>query len=200
MQLFAGFDQQQSEPWPVKWYGGVIIPEFEKSGMTGAVIHKTEDKVGGQDGTSRNLKMCVTCVRGKEQQKFTYTVNYRPEILTPERQKELIAARERFKDVRGAWPDKDLQRDNLSAIRLHALEKAGIPLEVNGKGGFDVDVMIGKPADWYLQIHKMESGDTKNSKPVPREILTDKNTTNEEKRTWFNKIGDVAPIDTKNKD
>jgi len=189
---FAGFEQEVRGPWQPKWYAGAVMDGYETTGQF-AAVHKTQDKPT-QTGDSRNLKLCVTVVNGKGTLNLNYTVNYRPEALEPERIEELKAARERYKDIRGAWPDKLAQRDNLSLSRLHELERAGIPLEDAEDGGFNTDKMLGKAADWRLGVHRMLEG-TKDSETVPQDVL--KSATDEEKARFFNKITGVAALDTK---
>src|SRR5215475_1184963 len=118
MGRFDGFEREVRGPWEPKWYGGVIVAEYETSGSF-AAIHKTEDRLS-EKGDSRNLKLCVRVVNGGKLTKdLNYTLNYRPQALDPERITEVKAIQDEMKKrgITGAWPDKLAQRDALSLSR-----------------------------------------------------------------------------------
>lgn len=192
---FTGFDQEARGPWEPGWYGGVIVAEYEKTGDF-AAVHRTEDKP--TDKGSRNLKLCVKLVRGKETKDLNYTINYRPEALEADRLEELKQMRVANKGNQ-TWADRLAQRDNLSLTRLHEIEKAELPLEDNGDGGFDVEALIGKAADFRINVCKMiaDGKGGKESVTVDKALLHDPNTTDEERSGWFNRITGVAALDSK---
>lgn len=190
MGKFDGFDQEKGSGFKTLWkpgrYGGVVVKEYETSGSFSSV-HKTEDKPT-QAGDSRNLKLCVGLVNGNETQYQSYTLNYRPEALTDERIEEVKAMRTQYKGVK-QWPDRNAQRDNLTYVRLHELEKAGITLNENGHGGYDVDAIIGSNATFYLGVQKMMQD--KSSRPVSeKEFAEEKDQTG-----MYNKILNVLPAE-----
>lgn len=185
---FAGFEEEVRIPWEDGWYSGVIIPEYESSGSF-ARVHKTEDVVTTA-GDSRNLKLCVTLVNKNETKNMNITVNYRPEALDPERMETLRS--NKTAKVRGAGVDF---RDTMSLTRLHELEKAGITIEDNGHGGFDVEKMLGTTADFYMSTRYRAEG-SKDDRAVTADEKK-KATTPEDRKGWFHKITQVAPVDTK---
>jgi len=189
MGRFDDFARAPRGPWPPARYAGTVIEEYETSGLF-AAIHKTEDKLT-QNGDSRNLKLCIAVVNNGEVRNLNWTINYRPEILTPERQEDIRDAQKRYKDVRGAWPDVGLQRDALSLSRFHDLERAGFSLEDGPHGGFVVDNLIGKNAQFYCAVHQMVEG-TRDSKSITPEEF--KRASDEQRANWFNKVTNVHHI------
>src|SRR4029077_10324265 len=102
-----------------------------------APTHKTQE-VPSAAGDSRNLKLCVTVVNGNDTKSLNTTINYRPEALDAERMEGPRARKSAEEECAGA----DF-RDSMSLSRFHELERAGIPIEDNGSGGFDVEQMLG---------------------------------------------------------
>jgi len=185
---FAGFEREERKPWDDGWYSGVIVAEYETTGNY-AKINKTED-APSKKGDSRNLKLCVTLVNGNDTRDRNIMINYRPEALDPERIEDLRvrkAAKERLAGVDN--------RDSLSLSKFHELERAGIPIEDNGHGGFDVDKMIGVAADFYLSTRAKDSPDSMDDHAVTD--AEKKSATDEERKGWFHKITQVAAVDTK---
>jgi len=186
MGKFDGFEQEKRGPWKNGNYNGCIVPEYETTGNF-AAIHKTEDKPS-QDGKSRNLKLCVTVVDGNLTKSMSYFVNYRPDVLSDERIAEIRKLMVQYKGQQ-KWPDADAQRDFLTLTRFHELERAGIPVELNGSG-LDVGKMVGQTAKFKVNTQR-KNADGK-IETVPGGLLSDKNTTDEEKSKWFNGISGIA--------
>jgi len=185
---FAGFEREERKPWEDGWYSGVIVAEYETSGNF-ARVHKTEDTLS-KKGDSRNLKLCVTVVNGNDTKSLNTTINYRPEALEPERIEDLRvrkANKERFSGVDN--------RDSLSLSKFHELERAGIPVEDNGHGGFDVEKMLGIAADFYLGSRVKKSADGMDDRAVTD--AEKKSATDEERKTWYHKVTQIAAVDTK---
>ena len=185
---FAGFEQEERKRWDDGWYSGVIVAEYETSGNF-AKINKTEDVLSSA-GDSRNLKLCVTVVNGNDTKSLNTTINYRPESLDAERMEDLRvrkAAKEQFKGA-------DF-RDSMSLSKFHELERAGIPIEDNGHGGFDTEKMLGVAADFYLGTRVKKSKDSKDDRAVTD--AEKKSATDEERKTWYHKITQIAAVDTK---
>jgi hypothetical protein len=198
MGRFSEFKPELRGPWDAGWYSGVVVAEYERNSKDGGMfVEKTSDMVSNSTD-SRNLKLCVRLVNGSMTKDITHRINYRPEALTDERMKEVLEARTKFKGTRGAWADKLAQRDNLALSGFHELERAGIPLEENGHGGFDVDKMIGQAADFRLSVTRRkfpnEQGNYK-TEAVPKDVI--KSATDEERATWENKISGVAAVSSK---
>ena len=185
---FAGFEQEARKPWDDGWYSGVIIAEYETSGNF-ATVHKTQDQPS-QGGDSRNLKLCVTVVNGNDTKSLNYTVNYRPEALDPERMEDLRVRKAAKEKLAGA----DF-RDAMSLSKFHELERAGIPLEDNGHGGFDVDRIVGTTADFYLGTRTKDKKEDRNDRAVTD--AEKKSATDEQRKNWFHKITQIAAVDTK---
>jgi hypothetical protein len=133
--------------WPDGWYRGEIIAGYATG--TGKAFETTDQMA--KDPVSRNLFIClrldggvyVPSSRKQSDRKLMQgpggtrniraTFNYRITDLSAERIAQIKDARERFKDVQGAWPDKSLQASSLSIGRLGQLEKAvGFKLPIIG--------------------------------------------------------------------
>jgi hypothetical protein len=185
---FSGFEREERKPWDDEWYSGVIVAEYETTGNF-ATVHKTQD-VPSSAGDSRNLKLCVTVVNGNDTKSLNMTINYRPEALDEERMTILRERKAKKESLQGA----DF-RDAMSLSRFHELERAGIPIEDNGHGGFDTDKMIGTTADFYLGTRVKKSKDSKDDRAVTDSEK--KSASEEERKTWFHKITQIAAVDTK---
>jgi len=201
MGRFDGFEKELRGPWEPTWYSGVVIAEYEAiSAAFGSKVHKTEDRPS-QDGSSRNLKLCISLVDGKTNQSrnVNWTINYRPEALELERIAELKELREENKGKQ-KWGGPNDQRDALTLSRFHALERAGLLGEegkknkdgtedyaFDSKGNLDPDKIVGKAADFHINVSRMNG---KNSHPVPEKEY--KGMSDEEKATLFNKVTDVV--------
>lgn len=113
MSRFGDFKQERQGVWPPHRYHGTIIDEYETTGNEGVFTMKTEDRPAQNDPDSRNLRICARVVNNGQVRDFAYNINYRLIALTEERQNELREAQKQFKNIRGAWPDKQAQRDSL---------------------------------------------------------------------------------------
>lgn len=185
---FAGFEQEERRRWEDGWYSGVIVAEYETSGNF-ATVHKTQD-VPSSAGDSRNLKLCITVVNGNDTKNLNTTINYRPEALDPERMDDLRKRKAAKEQLGGS----DF-RDAMSLSKFHELERAGIPIEDNGHGGMDVDKMIGVAADFYLGSRVRKTKDGKDDRAVTD--AEKKTASDEERKTWFHKVTQIAAVDTK---
>src|SRR5882724_7139356 len=185
---FDGFEQDERKRWDDGWYSGVIVAEYETTGNF-AAVHKTQD-VPSQKGDSRNMKLCVTLVNGNDTKSLNTTVNYRPEALDTERMELLRARKAKKEQLAGA----DF-RDAMSLSKFHELERAGIPIEDNGDGGFDTDKMLGVAADFYLSTRVKKSADSKDDRAVTD--AEKKSATDDKRKGWFSKITQIAAVDTK---
>lgn len=152
--------------WPDGWYRAVVVAGY----TTGrGKVMETTDSIS-KDQASRNLHIALkldgsayvpstarvsdrklTQGPGGERQ-MRATFNYRPDDFTPGRIAQVKEARERFKGVQGAWPDKAIQSSSLSLGRLGQLEKAiGFKLPfVNGR--LNPQPFVGQRLDVRLKL------------------------------------------------
>jgi len=160
--------------WAKGWYRATIIGGYN---TTRGKVFQTSDAVA-KDPSSRNLFICVA-VNGEafvpsdadpSKRKLTkgpggirnirVTFNYRPNDFTADRIAQVKRAREQYKGVQGAWPDKDIQASSLSLGRLGQLEKAlGFKLPFAG-GRFNPQPFVSQQLDVRLTITE-EDGDRK---------------------------------------
>jgi hypothetical protein len=155
-------------PWPKGWYRATIVEGYTTGKGT---AFETRDALAKSPG-SRNLFLCVQ-VSGDvyvpsdndpDKRKLTKgpggtrniraTYNYKPsDMQDPASTAARIkAAREHYKNVQGAWPDKDLQSSSLSIGRLSQLKKAvGFTLPY-ADGRFDVRPFVKQQIDVRLGI------------------------------------------------
>jgi hypothetical protein len=185
---FAGFEQEERKRWDDGWYSGVIVAEYETRGNL-ATVHKTQD-VLSQAGDSRNLKLCVTVVNGNDTKSLNTTLNYRPEALDPERMEDLRTRKAKKEQLAGS----DF-RDSMSLSKFHELERAGVPIEDNGDGGFDTDKMLGVAADFYLSTRVKKSKDSKDDRAVTD--AEKKSASDDDRKGWFHKITQIAFVDSR---
>jgi hypothetical protein len=191
MSNFSGFEMESKyQQWDPGWYAGAIVPEYETTGTFAKVI-KTEDVVS-TNGDSRNLKLAVVLVNGNKTDNKSVTYNYRTEALSDDRKNYLREAKKSGAQLGGS----DF-RDFMSLSRLNDLEKAGLTLEINGHGGFDTSKLVGTTADFYLSIQKFTDETKKNSRAVTKEEM--KSADEDERKSWFGKITQIAKVDTKRK-
>jgi hypothetical protein len=152
--------------WPKGWFRAVILPGYTTGKGT---TFETSDKLARDPG-SRNLFICLEVSGdvyipsspdpaarklspgpgGKRNIRATF--NYNPNDLTAARIALIKEARERYKAVQGAWPDKAIQASSLSLGRLGQLEKAvGFQLPFVG-GRYNPAPFVGQRVDVRLSI------------------------------------------------
>jgi hypothetical protein len=152
--------------WPKGWFRAVVLPGYSTG--KGNVM-ETTDKLA-RDPASRNLFLCLavagdvfipsdpdpskrTLTKGPGGvRNIRATFNYQPDDMTATRIALIKEARERYKAVQGAWPDKAIQASSLSLGRLGQLEKAaGFKLPFSG-GRFATAQFVGVHFDIRLVI------------------------------------------------
>jgi hypothetical protein len=152
--------------WPKGWFRAIILPGYTTGKGT---VMETQDKLA-RDPVSRNLFLCFA-VQGDiyvpsdpdptkrklspgpgGTRNIRATYNYAPDDMTVARLALIKDARESYKGVQGAWPDKAIQASSLSLGRLGQLEKAcGFKLPFTG-GRFDPAPFVGLKLDIRLII------------------------------------------------
>jgi hypothetical protein len=197
MGRLDGADRPAIVSWKRGWYAGVVIEEYDSLG-TPAYTFKTEDRPTTA-GENRSVQLCIGLVNGQEVRHFNYTVYYSPESLFDDaRVAEVLAMAIENKKQRGRWADTGMQRDYLSFVQLHEIEKAlndGKELEAEG-GGLDVSGLIGRSVDAFYSIYqKTEVGGKKVTKEVPLDQLKEWSAGKMEwEKGWFGGIKYLAPI------
>lgn len=148
MPSLSEFAQEPGGAWPKGWYAGKIVEGYATgSGKTWV----TED-TQSNSGDSRNMRICVT-LNGKLGTRNTFvSLNYRPSDFSAEQMAAVKAAREEFKDVRGAWTGHtDVQRASLALAKLGQLENAlGFRLKLHPSGHILVGTLVGQDMDFRL--------------------------------------------------
>lgn len=152
--------------WPKGWFRATVLPGY----TTGkGNVMETQDKLA-RDPASRNLFLCLavagdvfipsdpdpakrTLSKGPGGvRNIRATFNYAPNDMTAARLALIKEAREHYKAVQGAWPDKSIQASSLSLGRLGQLEKAaGFKLPFSG-GRFATQPFVGVHFDVRLVI------------------------------------------------
>lgn len=136
--------------WPKGWFRAVTLPGYSTG--RGKVMETAD--VLAKDPASRNLFICIEVAGdvyvpsdpdpakrvvskgpgGKRNIRVTF--NYVPSDFTAARIALVKEAREHYKNVQGAWPDKAIQASSLSLGRLGQLEKAiGMKLPFDPSAG-----------------------------------------------------------------
>lgn len=152
--------------WERGWYRAKILDGYTTGKGT---VFETKD-VTAKDPSSRNLFICfavngdvfVPSSPDPAKRKLSKgpggtrnirsTYNYRPSDLSTERVAAVKAAREHYKGVHGAWPDKAIQASSLSLGRLGQLETAvGFRLPF-ADGRFNPQPFIGQDVEVRLTI------------------------------------------------
>lgn len=193
MGRLDGFEREKMVPWKRAWYRGVVIAEYQTEG-TPSYTFLTEDKASTQ-GDTRQIQICLTVANpnggGKiETKTLNFTTYYRPDrLFDPEHVKQIMALRA-TEPKKGAWSNKDAQRDNMSFIAIHEIEKSingDKELEQSEQGGLDLTPMIGEETDCFLSIYrKVEKNGKKVTDEVPKDLLDDYFTSKGEwGKGWF---------------
>lgn len=150
--------------WPAGWYKAEVIEGYTTRNNK---TFLTED-APSRNGESRNARVCfriTRLVKGEtEERTMQETFNYRPADFTADRIAYVKEIRQEFKNVKGAWPDKDGQRSSLALAKLGQFQKAlaltSLPLTANGTinpasfVGKKLEVQLGIDENLYNEIRK----------------------------------------------
>lgn len=135
--------------WPKGWYNATILEGYTTGKGTQFESADTLSKAG----TSRNLLICFEVDGGKLGKRMQFArLNYKPEYFSADMMSAVKEAREQFKGVKGAWPERGLQGASLTLARFGGLQKAlnvG-PLPRHPQGHFLVSKLVGSKVDLYL--------------------------------------------------
>lgn len=143
------FAAETGGAWPNGWYSAEIIEGY----ATPKGFQFTTADAPSQKGDSRNLRICarLTPSSGGDPRNMQESFNYRASDFSPERLAYIKEARVEYKDVKGAWPDRDVQRSSLAIAKIGQLQKAlaldTLPLV---DGGVVAGAFVGKSVDIRL--------------------------------------------------
>ncbi len=202
MGRLDGFDNEFSKPWERGWYRGAVVEEY--TGQDGKMVFRTEDRQT-QKPETRQLQLCMVLANanggGKPETKYlNYSVFYRPESLFDNDRVKYVMEQRGKEPKRGKWSDTDAQRDNMSFIALHEVEKAineGNELEQADNSGLDTSSLPGAELDAFISIFR--KGDKGYHEEVPKDIIDDyfkglikwgKDGT----ESWFYQVKYIAPV------
>lgn len=155
------FADEPGGAWPKGWYKAAVIEGYSTRKGT---QFTTEDTVS-KNGESRNVRICFAVTNAKgETRNLQESFNYRPSDFTPDRLAYIKEIRQEYKNVKGAWPDKDGQRSSLAIAKLgqfqRALGIANLPLTPNGTInpatfiGAKLDVQLGIDDNSYNDVRQ----------------------------------------------
>lgn len=141
------FDEGPGGALPKGWYGATIIEGYS----TGKGKVFTTSDSPSKDGNSRNFMLVLAL--DKSDRKIFHSFNYRTTDFSPERIAYVKELRQEFKDVRGAWPDKDGQRSSLALVGLGRLEAAvGFKIKLTPNKTIIPSIFIGQKVDVKLTV------------------------------------------------
>lgn len=142
-------DEPSGGAWPKGWYGALVLEGYSTPKGT---VFTTSDGTS-KDGSSRNLRICFKVSKSTETRNIQESFNYRTTDFTPERIGFVKEMREQYKDVKGRWPDGDVQRSSLALASCKSLGKAvGHSLELTDEGYISPSQFVGKSLEVYLVI------------------------------------------------
>ncbi len=187
---------ERNTKWDRKWYGGVIMKEYEVQGMNEPFM--TQDRATKKAGT-RQVQVCIALLNGSDVRNFNVGVYYKPDVLFND---ERLAELKEMAKQRGRWADTHAQADFIKLQELNELAKAcGLSLDPvidpeTGEQSLNVGALIGKQVDAFYSIyHKDASGRYEQLDADTLKGLDDG--TVESQKGWFGGISKLAPFGTK---